>query len=117
MRWRTQQELFDGKGSASQDYQDTTESHLSEHGWGMGIGQFVCGNVRCEERGGLAEWEVDFAYVEHHQHKSARVKVTLCPRCADKYVHVHMRVCMSVCMSVFVYLCDYCNQHDYNSWI
>jgi len=55
LRWRTQREVVSGKG------------------------QFSCGTRGCEERRGLASFEVPFGYVEAEQKKQALVKVRLCP--------------------------------------
>jgi protein FRA10AC1 len=51
MRWRTEQEVVNGKG------------------------QFTCGNKICPENGGLRTWEVNFAYREHEEKKNALVKL------------------------------------------
>jgi len=56
LRWRTQREVISGKG------------------------QFSCGTRGCEERRGLASFEVPFGYVEAEQKKQALVKVRLCPQ-------------------------------------
>ena len=48
LRWRTEAEVFDGKG------------------------QFVCGNKRCTESDGLASFELNFAYVEHGERRQVR---------------------------------------------
>nr|CAD2171131.1 unnamed protein product [Meloidogyne enterolobii] len=50
MRWRTEKELFSGKG------------------------QFECGNKYCKSREQLSSWEVNFAYTEHGVKKNALVK-------------------------------------------
>ena len=60
LRWRTRQEVVDGKG------------------------QFICGSLRCDAREGLASFEVPFAYVEGGQAKQALVKVRVCARHAYK---------------------------------
>lgn len=60
MRWRTEKEVVEGKG------------------------QFVCGAKRCPVRGGLASWEVLFAYREQGERHSALVKLRLCPECSRK---------------------------------
>uniref|UniRef100_A0A914MM54 Protein FRA10AC1 n=1 Tax=Meloidogyne incognita TaxID=6306 RepID=A0A914MM54_MELIC len=79
MRWRTEKELFSGKG------------------------QFECGNKYCKSREQLSSWEdyslltrvvslnqaeigqwVNFAYTEHGVKKNALVKVRLCPECSEK---------------------------------
>eukprot|EP01116_Phalansterium_solitarium_P019916 TRINITY_DN5730_c0_g1_i2.p1 TRINITY_DN5730_c0_g1~~TRINITY_DN5730_c0_g1_i2.p1 ORF type:complete len:342 (-),score=158.29 TRINITY_DN5730_c0_g1_i2:74-1099(-) len=60
LRWRTQAEVFSGKG------------------------QFVCGNKACAERALLNSYEVNFAYSEDGQKKNALVKLRCCPGCADK---------------------------------
>ena len=60
LRWRTEAEVFDGKG------------------------QFVCGNKRCVESGGLASFELNFAYVEQGERRQALVKLRVCPQCERK---------------------------------
>ena len=60
LRWRTEREVFDGKG------------------------QFVCGNKACSEEAGLRSFEVHFGYVEHGEQKEALVKLRVCPTCAAK---------------------------------
>ena len=66
LRWRTEAEVFDGKG------------------------QFVCGNKRCVESGGLASFELNFTYVEHGERKQALVKLRVCPACEQK-LHYRQR--------------------------
>lgn len=56
MRWRSKQEVLDGKG------------------------HFLCGAKTCEERQGLCSFEVPFAYIEADQRRDALVKVRLCPK-------------------------------------
>ncbi|KAF9984856.1 hypothetical protein BGZ75_003580 [Mortierella antarctica] len=58
MRWRTEKEVFSGKG------------------------QFMCGSLRCHESRGLESWEVNFGYVEHGEKKNALVKIRLCEKCS-----------------------------------
>jgi protein FRA10AC1 len=65
LRWRTQKELFEGKG------------------------QFVCGNKECNEQEGLRSFEVNFGYVEQGIKKNALVKIRLCPACARKLYYKH----------------------------
>ncbi|XP_014667029.1 PREDICTED: protein FRA10AC1 homolog [Priapulus caudatus] len=60
MRWRTEQEVIDGKG------------------------QFICGNRKCEEGDSLRTWEVNFGYKEHGEKKNALVKLRLCLSCSYK---------------------------------
>ena len=67
MRWRTEKEVFSGKG------------------------QFECGEKHCQSRekagdpeSALSSWEVNFAYTEHDVRKNALVKVRLCPECSAK---------------------------------
>lgn len=55
LRWRTQSEVVSGKG------------------------QFSCGARGCEERRGLASFEVPFGYEEAGERKQALVKVRVCP--------------------------------------
>lgn len=40
------------------------------------LGQFQCGNKRCEKQEGLKSWEVNFAYVEHGEKRNALVKLS-----------------------------------------
>lgn len=70
MRWRTENEVVDGKG------------------------QFICGAKKCFVRGGLTSWEVLFTYVEHNIKQSALVKVRLCPECSRKlnYHRTHRKI-------------------------
>ncbi|KAG0198835.1 hypothetical protein BGX28_007782 [Mortierella sp. GBA30] len=58
MRWRTEKEVFRGKG------------------------QFTCGSLRCDEPKGLKSWEVNFGYVEQGEKKNALVKIRLCEKCS-----------------------------------
>ena len=60
LRWRTETEVFDGKG------------------------QFVCGAKGCNVDAELASFEVNFAYDEGGASKNALVKLRLCPGCAAK---------------------------------
>ena len=60
LRWRTESEVFDGKG------------------------QFVCGNKACSSDQGLQSFELQFSYVEHGVSKAALVKLRACPECAAK---------------------------------
>lgn len=39
------------------------------------LGQFLCGNKRCEIQEGLKSWEVNFAYVEQGEKRNALVKL------------------------------------------
>jgi protein FRA10AC1 len=55
-----------------------------------GAGENTCGNTRCKHHTNqdatvqLNTLELPFAYEEHGEHKSALVKVVLCPRCLKK---------------------------------
>ncbi len=49
-----------------------------------GKGQFICGNLKCEERIGLKSYEINFAYLEEGEKKNALVKLRVCPSCASK---------------------------------
>ncbi|KAL5827392.1 hypothetical protein ACOSQ3_019232 [Xanthoceras sorbifolium] len=60
LRWRTEKEVMSGKG------------------------QFICGNKHCDEKNGLASYEVNFSYVEAGENKQALVKLVTCERCAEK---------------------------------
>ncbi|KAF1764886.1 hypothetical protein GCK72_004837 [Caenorhabditis remanei] len=60
MRWRTENEVKEGKG------------------------QLICGARKCQETAGLASWEVNFAYKEDGRSKSTLVKARLCSKCSDK---------------------------------
>ena len=63
LRWRTEREVFEGKG------------------------QFTCGNKACAAEEGLASFEVNFGYVEHGEQRQALVKLRLCTLCARKLHH------------------------------
>ncbi|GLU00279.1 hypothetical protein SLE2022_176570 [Rubroshorea leprosula] len=60
LRWRTEKEVISGKG------------------------QFVCGNKHCNEKDGLASYEVNFSYFEAGENKQALVKLVTCERCVEK---------------------------------
>ncbi|KAJ7949173.1 Protein FRA10AC1 like [Quillaja saponaria] len=60
LRWRTEKEVIAGKG------------------------QFICGNKLCDEKDGLASYEVNFSYFEAGENKQALVKLVSCERCAEK---------------------------------
>jgi hypothetical protein len=60
LRWRTEQEVLSGKG------------------------QFSCGTLDCDAREDLRSYEVNFAYREAGEQKSALVKLRVCPSCARK---------------------------------
>ncbi|XP_074308429.1 uncharacterized protein LOC141643256 [Silene latifolia] len=60
LRWRIEKEVMSGKG------------------------QFICGNKHCDEREGLASFEVNFSYFEAGEHKQALVKLVVCEGCAEK---------------------------------
>lgn len=60
LRWRTEPEVISGKG------------------------QFICGNKHCDEKNGLASYEVNFSYLEAGENKQALVKLVACERCAEK---------------------------------
>ncbi|XP_058744145.1 uncharacterized protein LOC131616737 [Vicia villosa] len=60
LRWRTEKEVMSGKG------------------------QFICGNKHCNEKEGLASYEVNFCYFEAGENKQALVKLVACGRCAEK---------------------------------
>ncbi|RDX86061.1 Protein FRA10AC1-like protein [Mucuna pruriens] len=60
LRWRTEKEVMSGKG------------------------QFICGNKHCNEKDGLASYEVNFCYSEAGENKQALVKLVTCERCACK---------------------------------
>ncbi|KAG9449407.1 hypothetical protein H6P81_009372 [Aristolochia fimbriata] len=67
LRWRTEKEVISGKG------------------------QFVCGNKHCDERGGLASYEVNFCYFEAGENKQALVKLVACERCAEKLMYKKLK--------------------------
>lgn len=67
MRWRTEEEVVDGKG------------------------QFVCGEKHCTQADGLKSWEVNFSYLEDETKKNALVKLRLCSKCSKKLNHHHKR--------------------------
>ncbi|EFH46524.1 predicted protein [Arabidopsis lyrata subsp. lyrata] len=60
LRWRTEKEVMTGKG------------------------QFLCGSKHCDEKEGLASYEVNFSYHEAGEDKQALVKLVACKRCAEK---------------------------------
>eukprot|EP00249_Psilotum_nudum_P014456 c24833_g1_i5 orf=269-1105(+) len=60
LRWRAEKEVISGKG------------------------QFICGNKKCDERGDLSSYEVNFSYREAGEIKQALVKLRICPKCATK---------------------------------
>eukprot|EP00884_Botryococcus_braunii_P003073 jgi/Botrbrau1/12767/Bobra.0238s0006.1 len=60
LRWRTEKEVVDGKG------------------------QFSCGGKTCDEKRGLASFEVPFSYREAGKAKQALVKVRVCPKHAAR---------------------------------
>ncbi|RAL53883.1 hypothetical protein DM860_004354 [Cuscuta australis] len=63
LRWRTEKEVISGKG------------------------QFECGNKYCNQKDGLASYEVNFSYVEARETKQALVKLVACERCAEKLLY------------------------------
>jgi protein FRA10AC1 len=67
LRWRTQAEVFAGKG------------------------QFQCANVACSESRVLKSYEVEFRYDEGGEHKVALVKVRVCKECAFKLNYKHFK--------------------------
>lgn len=67
LRWRTQAEVFAGKG------------------------QFVCGSLHCDEREKLRSYEVEFRYVEAGERKAALVKIRLCPECSFRLNYKHYK--------------------------
>jgi DNA-directed RNA polymerase subunit M/transcription elongation factor TFIIS len=85
MRWRTQKEVFEGKG------------------------QFICGAKGCDKKAGLRSfevrshvsnrcssklnlsWQVNFAYEEEKLKKNALVKLRLCPECGQKLNYKHLK--------------------------
>ncbi|XP_055959973.1 uncharacterized protein LOC126661010 isoform X2 [Mercurialis annua] len=56
LRWRTEKEVISGKG------------------------QFICGNKHCDDKDGLASYEVNFSYIEAGESKQALVKLVTCER-------------------------------------
>lgn len=61
LRWRTEEEVLDGRG------------------------QFSCGNKACNRSDvPLASYELHFGYIEHGEHREALVKVRCCEECARK---------------------------------
>jgi len=65
LRWRTEKEVFVGKG------------------------QFICGNKKCDNRDNLNSYELPFAYVEAGEQKNALVKLRACPGCAAMVTYYH----------------------------
>jgi protein FRA10AC1 len=66
LRWRTESEVFDGKG------------------------QFTCGNKACGADEHLTSFEVNFSYVERGVQKMALVKLRVCPAC-ERRLHYRQR--------------------------
>ena len=60
LRWRTENEVFDGKG------------------------QFLCGALGCDSTLELHSFEVPFVYTERGEKKETLVKLRLCGACAPK---------------------------------
>lgn len=67
MRWRTENEVIQGKG------------------------QFICGERKCSQSQQLKSWEVNFAYHEDGCKKNALVKLRLCDDCSLKLNYRHQR--------------------------
>ncbi|XP_076340084.1 protein FRA10AC1 homolog [Tachypleus tridentatus] len=67
LRWRTEQEVIDGKG------------------------QFICGNKQCKKAETLRSWEVNFRYVEQDEEKNVLVKLRICPKCSYKLNYHHQQ--------------------------
>jgi protein FRA10AC1 len=67
LRWRTQQEVFVGKG------------------------QFECAALDCDERSGLRSFEVEFNYREGGAAKVALVKVRVCRECSFRLNFKHFK--------------------------
>lgn len=67
LRWRTQQEVFAGKG------------------------QFECAALDCAERSGLRSFEVEFNYREGGAAKVALVKVRVCRECSFRLNFKHFK--------------------------
>ncbi|XP_071931700.1 uncharacterized protein [Coffea arabica] len=67
MRWRTEKEVISGKG------------------------QFFCGNKHCNNKEGLASYEVNFSYFEAGENKQALVKLVTCEKCAEKLLYKNQK--------------------------
>jgi protein FRA10AC1 len=69
LRWRTREEVVNGKG------------------------QFSCGNLECESSDKLNSFEVNFGYMEQGVKKNALVKLRLCEECGYKlnYKKKHLK--------------------------
>ncbi|XP_018008244.1 protein FRA10AC1 isoform X2 [Hyalella azteca] len=67
LRWRTQQEVEEGKG------------------------QFRCGEKRCGADTQLTSWEMNFVYTERGVKKNALVKLRLCNLCSPRLNHCKQR--------------------------
>jgi protein FRA10AC1 len=65
MRWRTKNEVVQGKG------------------------QSICGSTTCSSRESLHSYEVPFQYVEANQTKAELVKVRICGDCAPSLFAYH----------------------------
>ena len=58
LRWRSEKEVISSKG------------------------QFICGNIPCDEVLDLHSWQVNFQYSEAGISKNALVKIRLCSNCS-----------------------------------
>lgn len=67
MRWRNEKEVINGKG------------------------QFICGNLICNETAELKSYELNFGYIEKGIKKNALVKVRVCPECVYKLFYKKMK--------------------------
>ncbi|XP_055381059.1 protein FRA10AC1 [Condylostylus longicornis] len=67
LRWRTNKEVFIGKG------------------------QFICAEKLCSVQNLLRTWEVNFGYIEAGIKKNALVKIKLCKTCSSKLNYRHKK--------------------------
>ncbi|KAK8803696.1 hypothetical protein WA158_001390 [Blastocystis sp. Blastoise] len=101
LRWRLEKEVIDGKG------------------------QFICGNIDCNQIDDLHSYEVLFTYVENKEVKHTLIKLRLCPYCALKlyykkiteYEKTHGKVLNSklTAKDIFSYILTVLNPPSQNS--
>jgi protein FRA10AC1 len=86
LRWRTETEVFEGKGESSprRGLETCIIGMCGVCVFARAAGQFVCGHLSCPRREELASWEVNFRYKERGETRHALVKLRLCPRCSTK---------------------------------
>ncbi|KAK9283209.1 hypothetical protein L1049_011445 [Liquidambar formosana] len=86
LRWRTEKEVISGKAAMCiPNFQapEVARPKLKTQKM-QDSRQFICGNKHCNEKDGLASYEVNFSYFEAGENKQALVKLVTCERCAEK---------------------------------